>query len=102
MQKTVKQTEVYYDAHCDFCNRCRIFIEQNSHENTFTFSETDDTESITVISLHGKKMRKSAACLYIAQHMTFPWNLFGYIGKVIPRLIGDWLYDQVARHRTCL
>lgn len=61
---------------------------------------TDDWESFVLVE-NGKAYFKSDGFFRIVRYMTFPWPVFG-IGRILPRVLADWLYDRVARNRYAI
>jgi predicted DCC family thiol-disulfide oxidoreductase YuxK len=41
---------------------------------------------------------KSRAALAVATHLGSPWRWLA-LGRALPRRIGDWVYDIIARYR---
>lgn len=94
---------ILYDADCDFCNRCRAFVEARSKESvSFIFEDIGtDAESI-VVEPETLGLEKFNACRYIARHMHGSWPTIGFILGIVPRRIGDWSYDWISKHRGLL
>jgi predicted DCC family thiol-disulfide oxidoreductase YuxK len=42
---------------------------------------------------------RSRAALRMLRHIGGPWRLLGILGSVVPRFIGDAVYDAIARRR---
>lgn len=47
---------------------------------------------------NGKALTKSDGVLALVQHLKGPVR-FAQIGRIVPRLWRDWLYDRIARNR---
>jgi predicted DCC family thiol-disulfide oxidoreductase YuxK len=58
---------------------------------------TDDWDSFVLVE-DGQVYLKSRAFFRTVRYMNFPWPVFG-IGRILPRVLADWLYDRVARNR---
>jgi len=48
---------------------------------------------------NGRPYTRWAGALAAARTMPSPWRWCGIAGRVVPRFIGDWLYDWVQRNR---
>ena len=61
---------------------------------------TQDWESFVLIE-NGRAYFKSEAFFRTVRHMTYPWPILR-IGRYLPRVLTDWLYDRVARNRYAM
>lgn len=107
-----KNKVVFYDGSCGLCNASvqRIldhrkaifyFIPLQSEYSKEILGERDiNIEMDTLYYLENKRLySKSSAIIAISNHLTFGFRWLGYIGRIIPRFIRDWGYDQVAKRR---
>lgn len=107
-----KSKVVFYDGSCGLCNASvqRIldhrkttfyFIPLQSEYSKEILAEYDITiEMDTLYYLENKRIySKSTAVIAISKHLSFGFRLLGFIGRIIPRFIRDWGYDQVAKRR---
>lgn len=114
-----KQLTIIYDDECLFCNWCRTFVEKRAPRGVFLFlgarheaardvydtvcpKNPIPTDTIVVITETKKTYTKYEACRIIGMHMYLSWRMFAYCGAVLPRRLGNALYDLVSRHRTRL
>jgi len=47
---------------------------------------------------HGHAYFRSTAFLHVVKHFGALWPLLG-LGRIVPRMIRDWLYDRIALNR---
>jgi predicted DCC family thiol-disulfide oxidoreductase YuxK len=55
-------------------------------------------DTFMVLDAEGAHLRWKGV-LAAARLMKFPYNVLGGIGKVVPSVVGDYLYDVLQRHR---
>jgi predicted DCC family thiol-disulfide oxidoreductase YuxK len=109
-----QQKVILFDGICNLCNGSVIFVLEHERDHEFRFasiqSETGkellkwcglpaDYNQAVVYLENGKVHLGSTAALKIGQKLIFPWSLLSYAGFVVPKLIRDWVYAQVAKHR---
>ncbi len=108
------QRIILFDGICNLCNGSVIFILQRERQAIFKFASiqseagkefltwcglpSDYTEAIILID-RGKIYLGSTAALKIGGSLKFPWSFLASLGFVVPELIRDWLYSQIATHR---
>lgn len=104
---------VLFDGVCKLCNGWAKFLIRHDHQRRFRLASvqspqgqallewygmpTDEYETLVLIR-DGRAHVRSDAILRILGGLPLPWRL-GVVGRVIPRLIRDWLYDRIARNR---
>ena len=109
-----QQKIILFDGVCNLCNGSVTFILERERKPIFHFasiqSETgkellewcglpkDYSQAIVFIE-NGKIRLGSTAALKIAQHLASPWSLLSHMGFIVPKLIRDWVYNQIAQHR---
>jgi predicted DCC family thiol-disulfide oxidoreductase YuxK len=105
-----------FDGVCNLCCWWVQFLAPRDRDGRFWFASvqsetgqavlranglpTDDWESFVLVE-NGKAYFKSDGFFRIVRYMTFPWPVFG-IGRILPRVLADWLYDRVARNRYAI
>ena len=105
---------VLFDGVCNLCNGSVVFILQNERKPAFYFASiqseagkellewcglpTNFSQAVVLID-RGKIYFGSTAALKIGQQLRFPWSLLSHVGSLVPVVIRDWLYNQIARHR---
>jgi predicted DCC family thiol-disulfide oxidoreductase YuxK len=108
------QRIILFDGVCNLCNASVSFVLQHERKPVFDFaslqSETgqkllnwlglppDYTQAVILID-RGKPHFGSTAALIIGKTLKFPWSVFSSVGLVMPKIIRDWVYNQIAKHR---
>jgi len=119
MEVAVQDTSInpilLYDGVCGLCNRVVQTVIRRDGEGIFRFAPLQSSFAHAVLERHGidpgqldtvivvleygrpgeRVMVKSAAALYIARRLRMASRVFG----ILPRFLGDLLYDLVARWR---
>ncbi len=118
MDKSNINPIVLYDGVCGLCNRAVQFLLQRDRHDRFRFASLqsdfaarllerhgiDHTKLDTVYAVvhHGESnetvLAKSDAFLLFAQVLGGVWGL-ARVGRLIPRVVRDRLYDLVANNR---
>ena len=115
MNEEIQQKKIIlFDGVCNLCNGSVIFILQREKEPVSQFAPIqsdagqkllewcglpkDYSEAVVLIQ-QGNIYLGSTAALKIGQQLRFPWSFFASIGLIVPRLIRDWVYKQIATHR---
>ena len=115
MNKDIEgQTIILFDGVCNLCNGSVIFVLQREKEPVFQFASIqseagqkllercglpkDYSEAVILID-HESIYLGSTAALKIGQQLRFPCSFFASIGLIVPKLIRDWVYKQIAMHR---
>jgi predicted DCC family thiol-disulfide oxidoreductase YuxK len=107
------QPVLLFDGLCNLCNSSVQFILKNEKNHNLKFaaiqSETgekllthykiDPNETNSVILISGNHVyTASDAVLKLTHHLKFPYSL-GKILVVVPKVIRDFFYKQVAQNR---
>lgn len=103
---------VFYDGECGFCNTSVQFVLNHRRRPIyFVPLQSDLAEEIleardieiemnTLYYLEkGELFERSTGALRIARHLKGGYPLLYYIGIIFPRIIRDWVYDQIAKRR---
>lgn len=105
---------ILFDGVCNLCNTSVNFVLQHEREPIFQFASiqsevgkalladlglsSDYTKAVILID-HGKTYFGSTAALKIGQSLKFPWSMWATMGILVPLLLRDWIYGQIASHR---
>jgi predicted DCC family thiol-disulfide oxidoreductase YuxK len=91
-----------------------IFVLQNEKQPVFQFASIQsasgqqwlercglpaDFNQAVVLIDRGNVYLGSTAALRIGQQLCLPWSFLSYAGFLIPRVLRDWIYKQIATHR---
>jgi predicted DCC family thiol-disulfide oxidoreductase YuxK len=115
MNEDIRQQRIIlFDGVCNFCNASVIFILQQERRPDFRFASiqseagrgllkrygfpTEYSQAVILIE-GGKVYSGSTAALKIGQTLRFPWSFLSHAGFIVPQLIRDWVYRQIAKHR---
>ena len=114
-KEEIKQQKIIlFDGVCNLCNRSVIFILQREKEHVFQFASIQseagqellelcnlplDYNQAVVLIDHERIYLGSTAALKIGQTLKFPWSILSYAGFIVPQLIRDWVYNQIAVNR---
>jgi len=109
-----RQKIILFDGVCNLCNGSVVFILQREKEPVFQFASIqseagkvllqwcclpEDYSQAVVLIEYGRIYLGSTAALKIGQTLKFPWSFVSYAGFIVPKLIRDWVYSQIAKHR---
>jgi len=109
-----QQKIILFDGVCNLCNGSVIFILQREKIPIFKFASIQseagkellewcglpqDYNQAVVFIDHGEIYLGSTAALKIGQQLRFPWSFLSMAGLIVPKLIRDWVYRQIAKHR---
>jgi predicted DCC family thiol-disulfide oxidoreductase YuxK len=105
---------ILFDGVCNLCNRSVVFILQHETRPEFSFASIqsdagrqlliwsglpgDYSEAVVLID-HGKKYLGSTAALKIGQTLKFPWSVLASLGLLVPKVVRDWVYNQIGKNR---
>ena len=111
----IKQRKIIlFDGVCNLCNGSVIFILHREKEPIFKFASIQseagkellewcgfpqDFNQAVVLLDYGNIYLGSTAALKIGQQLKFPWSLLSCTGFIVPKLLRDWVYSQIAQHR---
>jgi predicted DCC family thiol-disulfide oxidoreductase YuxK len=113
-EEITRQKIILFDGVCNLCNGSVIFILQREKKPTFQFASIQseagkellawcglpkDYNQAVVLIDRGKIYLGSTAALKIGQQLKFPWSFLSYAGFIVPKLIRDWVYNQIAINR---
>lgn len=115
VKEELKQHKIIlFDGVCNLCNGSVTFILQREKESVFQFASIQseagrgllewcglpkDYNQAVILIDRGKIFLGSTAALKIGKTLKFPWSILSYAGFIIPKLIRDWVYNQIAQHR---
>ena len=105
---------ILFDGVCNLCNGSVIFVLKREKKPIFKFASIQSgagqellewcglpsgySQAVLLID-NGRTYLGSTAALKIGQEFIFPWNTLAYAGFVVPKLIRDWVYNQIAQNR---
>lgn len=105
---------ILFDGDCLFCHDSVWWIAARDRKAVFRFAAQQSTvgrallekgnvlgRDTVVLIEDGCYYIKSDAVLRIGRHLAWPWNGLAAAGLLVPRLLRDFVYDQIAarRHR---
>ncbi len=103
---------VFYDGDCGFCNSSVQFIlNRRKREIHFAALQSKIAQNVlgergvtikmnTLYYLEGSNLySKSTAALKITRHLKGGYPLLYGVGIIFPKIVRDWVYDQVAKRR---
>jgi predicted DCC family thiol-disulfide oxidoreductase YuxK len=105
-----------FDGVCNLCAGSVQFVVERDPEGEFYFAPlqsevaeallaevgyTDYDFDTVVLVEDGEYYTKSDAALRVAARLDEPWSLLRF-GRVVPRVLRDWVYDRVAEYRYLL
>jgi predicted DCC family thiol-disulfide oxidoreductase YuxK len=102
---------LYFDGECNLCNRAVQFVIRHDKQKRFRFASLQSAagevmkssfqgripDSI-VLEYDGVYRVKSSAVLHMLRLLGGGWQLL-YAFMIVPRLLRDYLYDFISRHR---
>ena len=107
-----------YDGVCGLCNRAVRFVLRHDREKLFRFAslqssfaarvlahqrvDPTDLSTAYMIVFHAEGevlLERSAAVLYVMQHLAGIWPNVAQIAGLLPHWLRDWMYGVVARNR---
>src|SRR3954468_15963465 len=109
-----QQKIILFDGVCNLCNGSVSFILQREKVPLFQFASLqseagkrllewcglpkDSNQTIILID-QGKISFGSTSALKIGRTLKFPWSIVSSVGLIVPKLIRDWVYNQIAVNR---
>ena len=109
-----RQHIVLFDGVCNLCNGSVQFILKHEKFPIFRFASiqsetgkelltwcrlpTDFSDAVIYLE-NGNIHLGSTAALRIGQTLRFPWSVISSIGLTVPKVIRDWVYEQIGTHR---
>jgi predicted DCC family thiol-disulfide oxidoreductase YuxK len=108
-----------YDGVCGLCNRLVQFILHRDRHAIFRFASLQsplaarilvrhgadpaDLDTVYVVLNHDQSdeslLARSDAVVFILKQLGGVWRTFAFLSQRVPRLVRDWAYRLVARHR---
>lgn len=107
---------VMFDGDCSFCDRTVNFLFDHNTKRTLYFTSQQSIlgkalleknnlpTNLSTIYFYsnGKVYEKAAAFFSIAKELDVPWKYLALLKSVVPKKLGDWCYDRVAKRRHFL
>jgi predicted DCC family thiol-disulfide oxidoreductase YuxK len=104
---------VFFDGNCGLCHRTVQFLVQRDPLGVrFRYAplqgETaarqlasldDPPDSVVVCTEDGQILAQGDAAIHIGHALGGGWVLVSVLFSILPRLVRNWLYDWVAKHR---
>jgi len=109
-----RQKIILFDGVCNLCNGSVVFILQREKKPIFQFASIQseagkellewyglpkDYNQAVLLIENGKMYLGSTAALKMGQTLKFPWSYLSYVGFIVPKLIRDLVYNQIAVNR---
>ena len=109
-----QQHIILFDGVCNLCNGSVTFILRREQEPIFRFASIQsepgkklliryglpqDFSDAVIYIQNGNMYLGSTAALKIGLGLKFPWSLLSRAGLLVPKMIRDWIYNQIGRHR---
>lgn len=117
MEHNQLKADIIFDGQCGLCHRSVQWILKREARPYYRFissshpiaidilsqyrkqnGDAPDPTQTLILSEEGTLSTQSDAALSIAQHLKWPWKLL-VIGKLIPKLIRNWIYRLIAKNR---
>ena len=108
------QKIILFDGVCNLCNGSVLFVLKHERDALFRFASIQSqtgqellkwcglppfyAEAIIYLE-NGKFHAGSTAALQIGQRLTFPWSILASLGLWVPKILRDWVYNQIGQHR---
>ena len=104
---------ILFDGVCNLCNSSINFIIKHDHKKQFLFASLQSDAAKEILLQFPKKKfelksivfiennviyDKSTAILRILRYLNGGYKLL-YGFKIIPKILRDWLYNQIAKNR---
>ena len=105
---------IMFDGVCNLCNGSVQFILKHEKAPVFRFASIQSTtgkelltwcglppdfsDAVIYIEI-GSVNLGSTAALKIGQRLKFPWSILASIGLLVPKIMRDWVYNQIGKHR---
>jgi len=101
-----------FDGHCHLCQRSVQWVLRHDRRGRVRFAplQAESAQPFLQNAPHplpdslilydeGQLWFRSEAVLRLLCHLGGPWPWLARLGRLIPRALRDWLYDQVAARR---
>lgn len=104
---------VLFDGICPLCNAVVVFVLRRDRSACLRFASMQSAPGQALLRRHGLPLQdydsfvliedrrvyiKSAGFLRLVRYLHWPWPWLA-LGWIVPRVMRDWMYDQIARHR---
>ena len=104
---------VLFDGVCRLCSVWARFLIRFDRKRQFKLATVQSSEGQAILQWHGfptdhyetmllvegeSIYTKSSAFFRVMRRLPWPWPII-CIGRVVPSIIRDWLYDRVALNR---
>ncbi len=106
---------VFYDGSCGLCHRAvRFLLAEDRRGQAFRFAPLDSDvfratvaeerraalpDSLIVLTVEGELLSRSSAVFYVMRRLGGIWRMVALIGRMIPVVWLNAVYDAVARMR---
>jgi predicted DCC family thiol-disulfide oxidoreductase YuxK len=106
---------LFYDGHCGLCHRAVKFVLKHDRSGkTFRFAPLQGAtfqsripateranlpDSVVVLTDDGALLMRSNAFIHILRRLGGGWKILAGVIAVVPRPLGDVVYDFIARIR---
>jgi predicted DCC family thiol-disulfide oxidoreductase YuxK len=116
--KTHGPERLFYDGGCGLCHRAVNFVIARDPDGAlFRFTPLESElldrslpagvtrqalpDSVLVLTHDGRLLMRSDAALYLGERVGGRWRIAAKLGRLVPRLLRDAVYDAIAstRHR---
>ncbi len=107
-----------YDGVCGLCSRLVQFLLAHDRRAVFSFASLQSAIGQATVARSGgnpaelnsfylvenfrtaeaRAITRSDAALFVASELGWPWKAM-QAGRIVPRVLRDWVYDLVARYR---
>jgi len=98
-----------FDGICVLCSSGASFLMRHKADVAFASAQSDlgrelfrhygmEIDASYLLIADGRAFTKTDGYFRLLSQLTKPWRLLG-IFKLIPRPLGDWIYDRVAENR---
>jgi predicted DCC family thiol-disulfide oxidoreductase YuxK len=103
-----------YDGVCGLCNSTVRFVLRRDRAAIFRFAALQSPWAERVLAEHGARasdldtfyvvvdeqlLARSDAVLFLLRQFGGIWPTIGWVLRLLPRFVRDWLYRIVARNR---
>jgi predicted DCC family thiol-disulfide oxidoreductase YuxK len=112
--RTDSREIVFYDGSCGICHGFVQFVASHDDAGWFHFAPLGGTtfersvsavdrakvpDSVVVLTTDQRLLLRSRAVLHVLERLGRGWRVLGRAASMIPRPLGDLVYDAVARVR---
>jgi len=108
-----------YDGVCGLCNRLVQFTLCHDHKHTFRFASLQGPTAASILERHRQSLAnldtfyvvtdldhpaeqlqsRSDAALFVLRDLGGGWRVLAALGRLLPKILRDTLYNVVARNR---